>query len=154
MSLLERAVAACLVRQSPASGDLPPESVYSFPPGFAGFRGHFPGNPVLPGVCIVQAALLMVQRWRGQPAVLRELSHAKFYAPVGPDEELGFRATDASFADGECRLSVTARTVKKVAELNLRIAFDTPRRTDSCVAHETDSTSLVSPMLPPNSPTP
>lgn len=126
MSLLARSIADCVVRQSAVADDLPPETVYSFPASFVGFRGHFPGNPILPGVCILQAALDMVQRWCGQPPSLREVSQAKFFSSVGPDQELALRVTRAAAADGEMHLAVSARTTKKVAELALRVTLASP----------------------------
>jgi len=49
--------------------------------------GHFPGNPIVPGVVILDAVICAAEAWldaRFQPA---GLSQAKFLAPLKPDED-------------------------------------------------------------------
>jgi len=60
----------------------------AFPAGFTGFRGHFAGKPVLPGVCLVQAALVLAERAGGEPLRLLEVASAKFFRPVLPEVEV------------------------------------------------------------------
>ena len=97
---------------------------FTFTPDFLGFAGHFPGNPVLPGVCKIQAALAMLRRWYQREVILKEIVLAKFYAPVSSDAELAFTC-DA--LDGESSPSLVRATVtsddSRIAELRLRVAF-------------------------------
>jgi 3-hydroxyacyl-[acyl-carrier-protein] dehydratase len=67
------------------------------PVDFAGFEGHFPGEPVLPGVCVVQAVLVACAERFGRNVQLRRLDSAKFTSPVRPGErlELRLRASQA-----------------------------------------------------------
>ena len=82
------------------------------------FAGHFPGQPILPGVCLLA---LVVEAWRdalaSQPGCLPALSAdgqavltvAKFLAPVGPGADLCL----ALQADGrQLQFEVTAGTVR------------------------------------------
>ncbi len=60
----------------------------SLPAEFVGFQGHFPDNPVLPGVCLVQAGVLMAQEALGKNLRLTRLKRAKFLSPVGVDDPI------------------------------------------------------------------
>ena len=89
----------------------------SFPPGFSGFQGHFPEQPVLPGVCQIGTAVVLAGRMRGTPQVLTEIINAKFVAMVVPDQLLLLRGT---LADGLLRVSITSNG-ERVAEFKLRV---------------------------------
>lgn len=57
--------------------------------------GHFPGNPIVPGVVILDKVICAAEAWLGDGFHVHGLSHAKFLAPLKPDEtariELAFR---------------------------------------------------------------
>jgi 3-hydroxyacyl-[acyl-carrier-protein] dehydratase len=97
---------------------------FSFPPSFLGFKGHFDGNPVLPGVCKIQAVLIMLEAWESKTIELKEIVLAKFYAPVSCGQELVFRIQKIpgeSF-DALIKASVT-KSGERVAELKLKIIY-------------------------------
>lgn len=48
--------------------------------------GHFPGNPVVPAVLLLQLVLDALRAWRGPQCQLRRLLAAKFLLPLRPDE--------------------------------------------------------------------
>jgi 3-hydroxyacyl-[acyl-carrier-protein] dehydratase len=59
------------------------------------FRGHFPGNPVLPGVIMVEAsaqlgacAVLMLEEFKGKTAYFAGIEEFKFKRIVRPGEKL------------------------------------------------------------------
>jgi len=89
----------------------------SFPVSFSGFQGHFPEQPVLPGVCQIGAAMALAGRMRGAAQVLSEIINAKFVAMVVPDQLLQVRG---SLADGLLRASITSGG-ERVAEFKLRV---------------------------------
>lgn len=68
-------------------------AVMELPPDFAGFRGHFPGSPVMPGVCIVTAVILAAETSARKPLRLKHLKSAKFFSPVVPNECVEIRGT-------------------------------------------------------------
>ncbi len=65
--------------------------------------GHFPGNPVIPGVVILDEVLRAVSEFLGRPVRTTGLPNVKFFAPLAPGEEfeIAFESKDggrASFA--------------------------------------------------------
>ena len=59
------------------------------------FMGHFPGNPVMPGVLIIEAlaqtgavAILCQYEWKGQTAYFAGINNAKFKQKVVPGDTL------------------------------------------------------------------
>jgi 3-hydroxymyristoyl/3-hydroxydecanoyl-(acyl carrier protein) dehydratase len=49
-------------------------------------EGHFPGNPIVPGVLILDAVISAAAAWPSANFRVDGLSHAKFLAPLKPDE--------------------------------------------------------------------
>ncbi|ADX68269.1 3-hydroxyacyl-ACP dehydratase [Weeksella virosa] len=50
------------------------------------FEGHFPGNPVTPGVCMIQIIKELVEEITQQKWRLNKLSNVKFMAIINPQE--------------------------------------------------------------------
>ena len=48
--------------------------------------GHFPGNPIVPGVVLVDGVIAAAEAWLGANFHVAGLSHAKFLAPLKPDQ--------------------------------------------------------------------
>lgn len=46
--------------------------------------GHFPGNPVVPGVVLLQRVAVALQQWRSQPMARFEV---KFLSPLFPEQD-------------------------------------------------------------------
>ena len=64
------------------------------------FKGHFPGNPVMPGVLIVEAlaqtgavALLSLPEFKGKTAYFGGIKSAKFRKVVRPGDSLRLEVT-------------------------------------------------------------
>lgn len=119
--MLREEIRSCLVALNVNGAHF--DASFVFPPGFTGFRGHFPKKPILPGVCTVQAVLVAFQAWKKGPARLHEITNAKFFAPVLPGDELQFScqadAEDAGPALVRAKISNNGR---KIAEIKLKIA--------------------------------
>ena len=59
----------------------------SVPPEHPVFQGHFPGNPIVPGVMLLEWVLCEVAQALGRaPAALR-IREAKFFTPLAPSQE-------------------------------------------------------------------
>lgn len=62
------------------------------------FPGHFPGNPIVPGVVILDQALVFLSNALGKPIAHCKLGSAKFLNPVGPGKTLAFHYTERAGA--------------------------------------------------------
>ena len=49
------------------------------------FKGHFPGNPIMPGVCMMQIIKELTEQITGCQLILQTLSNVKFMALINPD---------------------------------------------------------------------
>ncbi len=49
------------------------------------FKGHFPGNPVMPGVCMIQIIKELTEQATGKELFLTVSSNIKFMALINPE---------------------------------------------------------------------
>lgn len=54
------------------------------------FPGHFPGRPIVPGVVLLDRAILFAGELLGRPGLAWQVGNAKFFSPVAPEEALTF----------------------------------------------------------------
>jgi 3-hydroxymyristoyl/3-hydroxydecanoyl-(acyl carrier protein) dehydratase len=82
------------------------EFTWTVPADHPAFAGHFPGNPIVPGVVLLDRALLFAEQMVGQAGLAWQVGNAKFFSPVRPEEALTFvLSTKASGA-----IAFTVRT--------------------------------------------
>jgi 3-hydroxyacyl-[acyl-carrier-protein] dehydratase len=62
------------------------EATFRFGADFTGFRGHFPGHPILPAFVQLLTAECAVRLRNDRPWSLRRVERGKFLRPIGPDE--------------------------------------------------------------------
>jgi 3-hydroxyacyl-[acyl-carrier-protein] dehydratase len=48
------------------------------------FKGHFPGNPIMPGVCMMQIIKELTEQITGSSLFMQSLSNVKFMALINP----------------------------------------------------------------------
>jgi len=102
--------------------DLKTSARFCFPKKFIGFKGHFPNKPILPGVCKIQAALLVLEERKHKNVRLVEIILAKFFVPVTFNQELIFNLEEHPNNDSESIITVKVSCEdKKIAELQLRV---------------------------------
>ena len=58
----------------------------SFDRGFCGFDGHFEGNPIVPGVCIIEAVRCAAEQALEKRLTMKALSQCRFRAPLLPGD--------------------------------------------------------------------
>lgn len=49
------------------------------------FKGHFPGNPIMPGVCMMQIIKELTEKVLEKPLVFKHASNVKFMAKINPE---------------------------------------------------------------------
>lgn len=84
-SLMNRALEERIVRFN-AVGDGRFEAELRFDAEFPGFAGHFEGNPLVPGVCLILAAELLAERALQKAVAIRSIGQLKFFRPLLPDD--------------------------------------------------------------------
>ena len=92
---------------------------FCFPSTFSGFDGHFPEQPVLPGVCLVQAILVAAEKALDRRLELTEIVLAKFFSVSQPDEIL----TAVCRVDEEMVRAKISCGEERIAEIRLRINY-------------------------------
>lgn len=50
------------------------------------FKGHFPGNPIMPGVCMMQIIKELTEQITNMTLTMQSLSNVKFMALINPFE--------------------------------------------------------------------
>lgn len=69
------------------------EQMVSIDAAHPALPGHFPGDPLVPGVVLLEQVALAVRTWRGQR--LARVLEAKFMAPLLPTQAAVLRLTEA-----------------------------------------------------------
>lgn len=96
---------------------------FCFPASFCGFQGHFPAKPVLPGVCTILAAVVLLEEGSQTPLELREVVTAKFLATIPPEATVEFECRPVELRDSERKIRAVARcSEQRVADLTLLVA--------------------------------
>lgn len=92
------------------------ETSLSFAADHPVFAGHFPGQPIVPGVLLLDAAVHAVQQALaadGVAAVTCQVSSAKFLSPVSPGEILKLSWGDTG--KGQIRFGISDPGGRQVA---------------------------------------
>ena len=94
---------------------------FIFDGDFIGFSGHFPGRPVLPGVCFIQAVEVAFSEFKRERLLLNEVVMAKFFLPVSKGQKVVFRCRYTEFSNGGYILKALGYVNdKKGAQLKLK----------------------------------
>lgn len=91
------------------------DGVKTFPASDPVFRGHFPGEPIVPGVLLTEALAQLAGLAAGQAGLrLAAIRAMKFPAAARPDETISLRAVKAGAVGGLWQFSVEARVADRV----------------------------------------
>ncbi len=77
-----------LVAIGPGSESNTCEAKFCFDPNLSMFRGHFPDNPILPGVMQVEMVHLVMVRMTGANYRIIRVKKAKFIGQVFPGDQI------------------------------------------------------------------
>ena len=75
----------------------------SVPGDSAWYAGHFPGNPILPGIAIlalVEEAIITAEQGEGRRVTITGVGRVRFRLPVKPDDGMTFEITREKRRDG------------------------------------------------------
>jgi 3-hydroxyacyl-[acyl-carrier-protein] dehydratase len=94
------------------------ESVLRIAASHPALPGHFPGQPIAPGVLLLDLILEHAERWRGAPLGVVALRQVKFTAPLLPEQDAHLQL---DLLEQELRFSIT-REGAKIAQGVFRLA--------------------------------
>lgn len=92
------------------------------------FEGHFPGNPVTPGVCMIQIIKELVEEITQKKWQLKKLSNVKFMAIINPEEHPNLHISlDIHKVDNQLKVKSIA-AYEEVVALKLSAEFENSTR--------------------------
>jgi len=87
------------------------------------FKGHFPGNPVMPGVCMIQMIKELTEKEVGEELFLTRSTNIKFMAIINPETNPDLELTiDISQDNDELKVKNTT-TFEDTVALRLNATF-------------------------------
>ena len=89
----------------------------TFPTGEPFFRGHFPGDPIVPGVILTEALAQtagLAGGGEGRAFRLTAIKSMKFPGAVRPEEQISLRAEKRGAVGGLWQFEVSARVGERV----------------------------------------
>lgn len=87
------------------------------------FQGHFPGNPVTPGVCMMQIVKELTEYFTDSKLFLKSASNVKFMAIINPFETPDLLLElDINEKDGELKVKNTTSFGETIA-LKLSVTY-------------------------------
>ena len=84
------------------------------------FDGHFPGNPILPGVCTLQIVCELLSKYLDQKLMLIKSDSIKFISLVVPTEnplldyEISFNSKEENILSVKCMVTCNEMEVLKL----------------------------------------
>ncbi|SPA42984.1 putative enzyme; Acyl-coenzyme A synthetases/AMP-(fatty) acid ligases domain [Cupriavidus taiwanensis] len=102
------ALVATLSGAQDRAAALPPGFVID--PGHPAMAGHFPGHPIVPGVVLLDHAVLALGTALGRPLAVAQASLLKFLSPVRPGERVEVLHQSEAAADGAETIRFTLRS--------------------------------------------
>lgn len=86
------------------------------------YRDHFPGNPVTPGVCIIQMIKELTSLSTGWELFMRQASKIRYFKVINPTEHERINVSlDIVSGENNCRV---AATVSSDADTFARLSID------------------------------
>lgn len=97
---------------------MPYETTLRIAANHPALSGHFPGQPIVPGVVLLDLVIEHAERWLGRTLMATALPQAKFTTPLLPEQEARLRLT---LREDELRFAIT-RADAPIAQGAFRLA--------------------------------
>ena len=88
MNKLRKEIVSSAIGDKPAGHTSLVTRRYRFGTDFIGFRGHFPGYPILPAFVQILTAVTLIEEHDKCRLQLETVEKAKFHIPIHPDIEI------------------------------------------------------------------
>ncbi|MFT3826144.1 MAG: 3-hydroxyacyl-ACP dehydratase [Chitinophagaceae bacterium] len=93
--------------------------------GHAIFEGHFPGQPVVPGVCMMQMVKELVESALATPTRLVKADHLKFLSVIDPRQHPAIDAAVSYTIDEAGAINITGSLTKdEITFLKIRARLE------------------------------
>lgn len=81
------------------------------------FKGHFPNNPIMPGVCMMQITKELVEGITGRKLFMKKCSNVKFMAIINPEKnkELRLNLKVTNDENGDCKVNNVTKFDETIA---------------------------------------
>ena len=88
------------------------------------YKAHFPGQPVTPGVCILQMIQELLSVQKGMPLYIRKIKNAKFTNVISPqtDSEISVIFNSVSEEEGGIKAQGTVARRDNTSDLFLKFS--------------------------------
>ena len=88
------------------------------------YQAHFPGNPITPGVCLLQMATELLEQHYGERLQLHTADAIKFRKPVTPDMRPTFVFTGLNHEEGTLAVTVNVEDEDKAPVAKMLLKFN------------------------------
>lgn len=85
---------------------------FNFPAHLELFQGHFPGNPILPGIAQIELVKFTLEDMLARKLFIREVKKTKFSRPIEPETRVIVDVDISAPKDGEDGLIPAMATVR------------------------------------------
>ena len=91
------------------------------------YKAHFPGNPIIPGACLLKTAGELLQQKTGRPLFLKSSKNIKYLNVLVPEEgkEVRFEFSDFAEIENGCKAQVViADDASVYSEMSLTYSYE------------------------------
>ena len=94
-----------------------------FDPAFRGFEGHFEGNPIVPGVCLIETARVAAETILGKSLETLIVTNCRFRRPVMASEQAAVKIKLQKVEETRWKVKADIRVGSNIcAQLQLKAA--------------------------------
>ena len=108
-----------LIKDKIVVQDLTLTTQIKFNKSFLGFIGHFPNNPILPGIVIIFVMIRMYELYKNQKYTLSQIKLAKFIEPVSDETMISFFVKSDIDKDGIKLSGKVLKSDKIISKISL-----------------------------------